>query len=141
MSEAERNPRRPRTRTLVILVTLALVAAAAFVIWNRSNDRAPLVAFEQSARVRQREALRAYAARAANGSLVPQNDALIAVRQEFVQQALDRSLPYRRYFEHGRYVARLDRADVELDSGLAQVTLVGRGMMAGGEQSDAYADF
>jgi hypothetical protein len=141
MFRLERSARRSHVRSILTgLLAMAVVAVGAWALWNHINDRAPLVEREQIAHD-QREALRSYAARAAYGSLVPQDDALIAVRQEFVQQAIDRSLPYRRYFQDGRYVARLERADVSLDSGLARVTLTGRGMLAGQEQSDAYADF
>src|SRR5262245_44605191 len=141
MRDAMRSRGWARTTTALIVVAVALVAVAMREAWIYFGERAPVVDFAASARRQQGEALRAYAGRAANGSLVPQTDALIAIRQEFVQQAIDRSLPHRRLFEHGRYEARIERADVQLDSGLAQVTLYGRGMPAGQENSEVFVDF
>jgi hypothetical protein len=100
----------------------------------------PLAVSGQSQRTLQVAALRTYVARGEQGSLVPQTDAIIAIREQFLQRVINRSLPLRQYFENGRYVARLDRAQVRLESGLAMVTLLGRGMQSGEEDSPFFAD-
>jgi hypothetical protein len=84
-------------------------------------------------------ALRRYAARGDDGSLLPPTDAVIAIRAQFLRRAINRSLPFRQYFADGRYVARIDSADVRLEPGLAKVTLMGRGMQAGQEDSPFFA--
>jgi hypothetical protein len=73
-------------------------------------------------------------------SFLPPGDAVIAIRQEFLQSVIDQSLPFRRYFDRQRYVARLDRAIVRLERGVAQVTLFGSGSLTGHEDSPLRAD-
>jgi hypothetical protein len=130
-----------RSRVLIAALATGIGAAAAiYVVTQQMRVPPPLAAFGQSRRALQVVALRAYAARAELGSLVPQTDAVIAIREQFLQRVINRSLPFRQYFEDGRYVARLDRAEVRLESGLATVTLLGRGMQAGQEDSPFFAD-
>jgi hypothetical protein len=100
----------------------------------------PLAAIGPGHRALQLATLRAYAARGEQGSLLPQTDAVIAIREQFLQRVIARSLPFRQSFENGRYIARLDSADVQLESGLAMVTLMGRGMQAGHEDSPFFAE-
>ncbi|HEV8453903.1 MAG TPA: hypothetical protein VGQ24_03365, partial [Gemmatimonadales bacterium] len=122
-------------------MALGLAAATGgYVISRQQRASRPLIVSGQSQRARKIASLRAYAARGELGSLVPQTDAILAIREEFLQRVIDRSLPLRQYFQNGRYVARLDSAAVRLDSGLALITLAGRGMLAGQEDSPLYAD-
>ena len=122
------------------LAALLAAATAGFFILREAGSPRPLVAAEQSQHARRIAALAGYAARSELGSLVPQSDAILAIREPFLQRVIDRSLPMRQYFEEGRYVARLDSAEVRLVSGMAMVTLAGRGMLAGQEESQLYAD-
>src|SRR6185436_1136577 len=101
---SETRPARHRVpRPFAIAIALTFVVLAGRAAWLEIASHRPLRTFEEGARVRRREALRAYVTRAASGSLVPREDVLLAVRQEFMQQVLDRSLPYRLYFADGRY--------------------------------------
>ena len=102
--------------------------------------RAPLDANGHNRRQRRLAALRTYAARAREGSFVPQSDALLSIRESFLQRVIDGALPFRRYFENGRYVARLDSATVRLESGVAEVRIAGRGMVVGQEDSPFFAE-
>ncbi len=127
---------RPRTRFALAVI---LFTAAAIVVVS-VLPRAPLDANGHSHHERRLAALRTYAGRVRQGSFVPQTDALLSIRESFLQRVIDGSLPVRRYFEQGRYVARLDSATVRLESGVALVRIGGRGMVAGQEDSPFYAD-
>ena len=80
---------RPR----VLITALAIGVAAAvggYVVTQRTRALPPLVAFGQSRRALQIAALRTYAARGESGSLVPQTDAIIAIREPFLQRVINR---------------------------------------------------
>jgi hypothetical protein len=121
---------------LGVLAVLSVLAAAGYVYLQRTPPP-PLVTADLAAGARQRAALETYAARAALGSFLPPDDAVIAIREQFLQDVLDRSLPWRQTFEDGRYVVHLDRALVRLEPGVAHVTLAGRGMPAGPDEERA----
>jgi hypothetical protein len=130
---------RPRVFFLALAAALAITAARYWVLRETGSPRS-LADAELSQGARRNAALSAYAARGELGSLVPQSDAILAIHEAFLQRVIDRSLPFHQHFEDGRYVARLDSAAVRLESGLAMVTLSGRGMVAGQEESSLYAD-
>ena len=130
-------------RLILGLLAACVVLAAAGYVWLRfMRDRAePLARAELTTEARQQSALATYAARAALGSFLPPADAVIGIREAFLQNVLDRSLPWRQSFDEGRYVVRLDHVRVRLESGVALVTLAGRGMTAGvDEQRAAHVD-
>lgn len=120
----------------VLLLGLGL---AILLLLPRGSARRPMD-FEQGRLVRRIAALRVYAEREKLGSLLPQGDAVLSIREPLLQSAVARSLPFRQDFEDGRYIARLDSAVVRLEDGVAEVTLVGRGFPAGEENSDFYVD-
>ncbi len=130
-----------RPRVLIVSLANGLPAApSGYVVMQLTRVPPPLTAVGPGYRALELAALRAYAARGEQGSLLPQSDAVIAIREQFLQRVIDRSLPFRQYFDDGRYVARLDSADVRLESGVAMVTLLGRGMQSGLEDSPIFAD-
>jgi hypothetical protein len=47
------------------------------------------------------------------------------VREDFLQKVIASSMPFSQSFEDGKYVARLDSVRVDLQDGLALVTLTG----------------
>ena len=112
---------------------LLALAGGGLVVWQylRSNPR-PLTPKESEARRRgfQVAALERGLARRSVGTLLPPNDVTIAVREDFLQKVIASSLPFTRTFQDGRYIARLDSAQVDLLDGLALVHLTGRGMSA-----------
>ena len=127
-------------RILAGIVLVALAAYAGRVLWLRLSERYPLVRFERSRYVQQLVTLRSYEARGAQGSFLPVGHAQLAIRESMLQSVLARSLPIRQEFEEGRYEARLDRARLELEDGLAGITLQGRGVMVGPDASPLEAE-
>ncbi|HEU5309916.1 MAG TPA: hypothetical protein VFV24_00560, partial [Candidatus Eisenbacteria bacterium] len=127
-------------RILSGIVLVLLAAYAGRVLWLRLSDRYPLVRFERSRYVQQLVTLRSYEARGAQGSFLPTGHAQLAIRESMLQNVLARSLPIRQEFEDGRYEARLDRAQLELEDGLAGITLQGRGVMLGPDASPLEAE-
>jgi hypothetical protein len=85
---------------------------------------------EDARRSAQAAALRRYLERRTQGTLLPGSDVTIAVREDFLQKVIASSLPFRQSFADGKYVARLDSVRVDLQDGLALVTLTGRGTLA-----------
>ena len=136
--------RTGRWRSRWLLLVVAFIVLLAIVVIGIELERhrfsRSLPTLERSLRTRQLTALRAYASRESTGVLLPPDNAVIAVREEFLQQVIVRSLPLRQVFPGGDYVARLDSAGVRLEDGLAVVTLSGRGMLAGKDTSTFYAD-
>ena len=115
--------------------------AGGIVVWHyvRTHPR-PLTTAEIESRRRgfQVAALKRGLARRSLGSLLPPNDITVSVREDFLQKVLASSLPFTRTFENGRFIARLDSANVDLLDGLALVRLTGRGMAA--HDSTQFAD-
>jgi hypothetical protein len=124
---------------LLVLVGATIAAIYLFFHFELSTPR-PVISWEGGRSIRQLAVLEAYASRAEQGSLLPPGDAVIAVREEFVEEAVRRSLPLRQEFEDGRYLARLDTAFVRLESGMAVVTLAGRGVLGTEPDAPIYAD-
>jgi hypothetical protein len=89
-------------------------------------------------RAAQAASLRRYLDRKSQGSLLPGSGVTIAVREDFLQKVIASSMPFRQSFEDGKYVARLDSVRVDLQDGLALVTLTGRGALA--NDSTVFAD-
>jgi hypothetical protein len=127
-------------RLLAGLLLAALAVTAGRLLWLRLSERYPIVRFERSRYVQQLVTLRSYEARGAQGSFLPTGHAQLAIRESMLQNVLARSLPIRQSFEEGRYQARLDRAQLELDDGLAAITLEGRGVMLGPDASPLEAE-
>src|SRR5262245_34311913 len=109
---------------------IALTEVAVLRIWERLEERYPLTSFERSRDAEQMVSLRSYAARRRLGSFLPPGDAQLSIREALLQSVLARSLPIRQTFDKGRYVARLDRAHLDLQDGLASIRLLGHGTMA-----------
>lgn len=122
--------RLPRLRRdLLVLLWIAIVILAAFAAYrlrSRLQERYPLVKFEQTRDAQQFVSLRQYAAREQLGSFLPAGDAQLAIGERLLRDVLTRSLPIRQTFEHGRYEARLDRARLDLEDGLASITMFGQ---------------
>src|SRR5262249_16890582 len=125
-----------RRRVVLVAIAAAVIAAtAARVVEIRVRARGTLVTSEHGQLTTQIATLRAYAAGSRGEWLIPPTDAVVAIHEQFLRRVIAGSLPLRWSFSHGRYVARLDSADVRLAGGLALVTLAGRGMLAGHEDS------
>lgn len=121
--------RRPWWRRGVhLLLWILLVALAAYAVarlrW-RLEERYPLVQFEQTREAQQFVSLNQYADRRQLGSFLPAGDAQIAIGERLLRDVLTRSLPIVHSFEQGRYEARLDRARLDLEDGLASITMFG----------------
>jgi hypothetical protein len=127
-------------RIVAVIVLVALAAYAGRVLWLRLSEQYPLVRFERSRYVQQLVTLRSYEARGAQGSFLPTGHVQLAIRESMLQNVLARSLPIRQEFEDGRYEARLDRARLDLEDGLASITLQGRGRMRGPDASPLEAE-
>ncbi len=110
------------------------------VLWLRVRESYPLIRIERSREAQRLVNLRAYAARESLGSLLPRDDAQLAIRESLLQDVLARSLPIRQEFEGGRYEAHLDRAILDLGDGLASITLLGHGRMLGPNASPLEAN-
>jgi hypothetical protein len=129
-----------RTARLVLSgIALVLAVVAGVRIWWRLSESYPLVQFEQSRASQEILSLNLYAARERFGSLLPQGDAQLALREVFLRDVLDRSLPIRRTFENGRYEAILTQASLDLRNGLALITLHGRARKLGENASPLEA--
>jgi hypothetical protein len=126
-------------RILLGAVTLALAVVAGVKLWHRLDESYPLVQFERSREAQQIISLNLYAAREHFGSLLPQGDAQLAIREVLLRDVLERSLPIRRTFEDGRYEAVLTRASLDLRNGLALITLYGRARTLGPNASPIEA--
>ena len=127
-------------RILGLAAVIALTEFAVLQLWQRLEERYPLNSFERSRDAEQIVSLRSYAARRRLGSFLPPGDAELSIREALLQSVLARSLPIRQKFENGRYIARLDRAHLDLQDGLASITLLGHGTMAGEGASPLEAD-
>lgn len=127
-------------RLLAGIVLVALAVYAGRVLWLRLSERYPLVRFERSRYVQQLVTLRSYEARGSRGPFLPAGHAQLAIRESMLQSVLAASLPIRQEFENGRYQARLDHARLELEDGLAGITLQGRGVMLGPNASPLEAE-
>lgn len=105
------------------------VAGLAVLLWwvPRNFLRQPLSLYESSALVYQVAHLRSYAARDTLAGFLPPQDAVVSLREEFVQRALDLSLPMHQDFPDAGYEAVLDTAVLRIEDGLAAVRLTGRG--------------
>jgi hypothetical protein len=133
---------RRRSRWLLLVAALVILLASLVIgieLATRWVSRS-LPNLERSLRTHQLATLRTYASRAESGSLLPPHHAVLAIREKFLQEVLNRSLPLRQTFEKGRYVVRLDSAWLRLEDGLAVVGLKGHGMLASEEASSFYAD-
>lgn len=126
-------------RYLVGAVIGALVVLALALLWLRVDERYPLLRIERGREAQRLVNLRAYAARESLGSLLPRDDAQLAIRESLLQDILARSLPIRQEFEGGRYEAHLDHAVLDLGDGLASITLFGHGRMLGPNASRVEA--
>jgi len=138
MREASAGRRAARITVTVLLA--ASVAFAGYQIWRRLEESYPLFRFEQSRESQRLINLWLYDTRQKGGFLLAPGDAQLAIRERFLQDVLSRSLPIREIFEQGRYVARLDRARLDLEDGLASITLLGNGRMLGPNASPLEAD-
>lgn len=127
-------------RLLLGLALVVLAVTAGRLLWLRLSERYPLVRFERSRYVQQLVTLRSYEARGQQGSFLPTGHAQLAIRESMLQNVLARSLPIRQTFEEGRYEARLDRARLDLEDGLASITMQGRGIMLGPNASPVEAE-
>ena len=124
---------------MLALAALVLAVIAGVRLWRRLDESYPLVQFERSREAQEIVSLDLYAARERFGSLLPQRDAQLAMREVFLRDVLDRSIPIRRTFEDGRYEAVLTRAELDLRNGLALITLYGRAHMLGPNASPVEA--
>jgi hypothetical protein len=122
---------------LFAAVGLLLGGLASRQILNRTTS-GNARAIDDARRSAQAAALRRYLERRAQGTLLPGSDLTIAVREDFLQKVIASSMPFRQSFENGRYVARLDSVRVDLEDGLALVTLTGRGALT--RDSTLFAD-
>ena len=113
-------------RAFLWTVLVVLAGYAGIRLWWRLEETYPLVKFEGSRESQQFISLRQYAAREQLGSFLPPGDAQIAVGERLLRDVLTRSLPIRQRFEGGRYEARLDRASLDLEDGLASITMFGQ---------------
>lgn len=127
-------------RLLIGALLCVLVVLVIVLFVNRVGERYPLLHAERSREAQSLANLRSYAAREPMGSLLPPGDVQVALREPLLQDILARSLPIRQQFEDGRYEARLDQALLNLEDGLASITLIGRGRMLGPNASplDVY---
>ena len=129
-----------RTARLILAgVVLVLAVTAGIRLWRRLDESYPLVQFERSRAAQEIVSLNLYAARERFGSLLPQGDAQLALREVFLRDVLERSLPIHRTFENGRYEAVLTQASLDLRNGLALITLHGRARMLGQNASPVDA--
>jgi hypothetical protein len=123
---------RPAVRrgVQVLLLAVAVVLAGYALVrlkW-RLEETYPLVKFERTRVAQQFVSLRQYSAREKLGFFLPPGDAQIAIGERLLRDVLTRSMPIRQTLEGGRYEARLDRARLELDDGLASITMFGHVM-------------
>jgi hypothetical protein len=121
-----------------IVGSVALLAGATFLfLWSHHFfARVPLKDVEESQLLHQVVQLRAYAARANLSGFLPPQDAVVSLREEFVQRALDVSLPIRQEFKNGQYEAVLDSAALRMEDGSASVVLTGHGYRRGETNPD-----
>ena len=113
-------------------VVAALAAATFLFLWTQHFFApVPLRQFEESRLLHQVITLRSYAERESLAGFLPPTDAVVSLREEFVQRALDLSLPIRQEFKHGQYEAVLDSAVVRMEDGSASVELTGHGRKRG----------
>src|SRR6476660_3884223 len=102
---------------------------------RRLEESYPLLRFQRSREAQRMANLRGYAGRERLGSLLPPGDAQLAIRVTLLQDILARSLPIRQEFDGGRYEAYLDHALLDLQDGIASITLLGHGRMLGPDAS------
>jgi hypothetical protein len=116
----------------------ALVAGGTFLfLWAQHFFApVPLKRFEESRLLHQVVNLRSYAERESLAGFLPPGDAVVSLREDFVQRALDLSLPIRQEFQNGQYEAVLDSAVLRMEDGSASVQLMGRGRRRGDENPD-----
>jgi len=109
-------------------------------LWRRLEESYPLLRFQRSREAQRMANLRGYAGRERLGSFLPPGDAQLAIRVSLLQDILARSLPIRQEFDGGRYEAYLDHALLDLQDGIASITLLGHGRMLGPDASpfEAY---
>jgi hypothetical protein len=118
-------------RWAIVGALLLAAVAVAVASWQRFVTRRPLAQFETGQLRRQVEVLRLYAERRERPAFLPPGDAVLALREEFLQAVLDGSLPIRRSFADGKYEAVLDSASLRLEDGMGSVSLSGHGQRAG----------
>ena len=121
-----------------LLGVVAALAAAAFLFFWAHHFFAPvpLRQFEASRLYHQVITLRSYAERESLAGFLPPTDAVVSLREEFVQRALDLSLPIRQEFKNGQYEAVLDSAVLRMEDGSASVELTGHGHKRGELSAD-----
>ncbi|MGH7726116.1 MAG: hypothetical protein ACREOU_11885 [Candidatus Eiseniibacteriota bacterium] len=132
--------RRGQIASTLFIVALALVGVAAILLWfiPRFAPRKPLPSLQESRNHAQLQALHRYASRAGRGAFLPPNAISIGIREEFIQRALNASLPVEQTFEDGRYRVRLSQARVDFLNGASVVQLTGRGWLV--SDTTLYAD-
>ena len=114
---------------VLLLAVVVVLAGYAFVRLKwRLEETYPLVKFERTRVAQQFVSLRQYSAREKLGYFLPPGDAQIAIGERLLRDVLTRSLPIRQTLEGGRYEARLDQARLDLDDGLASITMFGHVM-------------
>ena len=118
-------PVRRGVQVLIWTVVLVLAGYAFVRLKWRLEETYPLVRFERTRVAQQFVSLRQYSAREKLGSFLPPGDAQIAIGERLLRDVLTRSLPIRQTLEGGRYETRLDRARLDLDDGLASITMFG----------------
>lgn len=116
----------------LVVVAAVLAGGTYLTLWaHHFFAQVPLKRFEESRLLHQVVNLRSYAERESLAGFLPPGDAVIALREEFVQRALDLSLPIRQEFENGQYEAVLDSAMLRMEDGSASVQLTGHGHRRG----------
>jgi len=126
-------------RYLLVVLIGVLTGLALILVWKRLDESYPLLRVERSRESQRLINLRAYADRESLGSFLPRGDVQLAIRESLLQDVLARSLPIRQEFEGGRYEARLDHAILDIEDGLASITLLGHGRMLGPKASPLEA--
>jgi len=129
---ASQKGRLPQPVVIAVVALAAIAGVGFLLLWaHHFFAPVPLKRFEESRLLHQVVNLRAYAERESLAGFLPPEDAVVSLREEFVQRALDLSLPIRQEFKHGQYEAVLDSAVLRMEDGSASVQLTGHGHRRG----------